>query len=145
MEKLFTDKGVAIAEAELRRFANMTPPICIHERKTRKPPYCKPFEQFQECALVVLDLVVNRQRAEIERLERLNGDLVKIADTRKKANFSLLSEKLSLTREMRVAKVEAIKEFVEAFKVKFAKERYRDNYVIDDEMLDNLVKEMVGE
>jgi hypothetical protein len=37
---------------------------------------------------------------------------------------------------------DGIKDFMEAFKIKFAKERYRDNYVIDDEMLDNLAEEM---
>lgn len=50
-----------------------------------------------------------------------------------------------LNEAVEEARAEAIKEFAEAFKVKFAKERYRDNYVIDDEMLDNLVKEMVGD
>ena len=39
---------------------------------------------------------------------------------------------------------DGVKDFVGAFRIKFVKEKYRDNYVIDDEMLDNLVKEMVG-
>ena len=106
MEKLFTDKGVAIAEAELRRFANLTPPICIHERKTRRPPYCKPFEQFQECALVVLDLVVNRQRAEIERLEKCYS----LAIEEREANVKGFMENLKTTKS------KARRDFAEALK-----------------------------
>lgn len=60
-------------------------------------------------------------------------------------NSSMQSTLAKMSMGVEQAKAKAIKEFAEAFKVKFAKERYRDNYVIDDEMLDNLVKEMVGD
>ena len=105
VEKLFTDKGVAIAEAELRKFANMTPPVCIHERGTRKPPYCKPFEQFQECALVVLDLA-DRRKTEIERLEKCYS----LATEERDANVKGFIETL------KTAKSKARRDFAEALK-----------------------------
>lgn len=100
--------------------------VCCKHNAGYCPDNC-PLRCDDECtnklAAEALDFI-NRQQAEIELM-----------------NF----ENLQLIAIMNKSKAEAIKEFAEAFKVKFAKERYRDIYVIDDEMLDNLVKEMVGE
>ena len=91
-------------------------------------------------------------QAEIESLDFLIKESNKIAERQDKEierlqahNSSMQSTLAKMSMGVEQAKAEAIKEFAESFKVKFAKERYRDNYVIDDEMLDNLVKEMVGD
>lgn len=137
MEKLFTDKGIAIAEAELRKFANMTPPICIHERKTRKPPYCKPFEQFQECALVVLDLVVNRQRAEIERLTAM----IEAAEE----HFSPLPFKNAFDDYIEKSKSEARKEFAERLDELFAEHKNDAPIIWARSTIELLLQEMESE
>ena len=133
MEKLITDKGVAIAEAELRRFANMTPPICIHERKTRRPPYCKPFEQFQECALIVLDLA-DRRKTEIERLEKCYSLAIEERDANVKGFIETL----------KTAKSEARKELAEELRSKARKYEdgwERDVYAVEVAEIDNVLKE----
>lgn len=58
----------------------------------------------------------DRLNAEIDRLERVNGDLIKIADARKKANFSLFAENTKLKNSLRTAKSKAHKEFAERCK-----------------------------
>ena len=91
-----------------------------------------PYGESTNCATMLgKDVVelINRQKAEIERL---------------RANLNIDLDNFASEYDSKI-KAEAIEEFADRFKVKFAKERYRDNYVIDDEMLDNLVKEMVGE
>ena len=90
--------------------------------------------------------LINRQKAEIERLKELNADLVALADRRKKAAFSYLKGKMESDIALRTAKAEAIKEFAERLKGK-AKPHYFDNcnFAVPVDVIDNLVKEMVGD
>lgn len=109
---------------------------------------CAYFENIGSCVGIMhKDLydLINRQKAEVENQSENFKRLV--AEHRKlQTDYSSMQSTLAkMSMGVEQAKAEAIKEFAEAFKVKFAKERYRDNYVIDDEMLDNLVKEMAGE
>lgn len=100
-------------------------------------PYIEDCEDFIDADLI------NRQKAEIER--RKNNLFCKVVIDEETMR-SITNEKVQeFELDIKSIIADAIKEFVEAFKVKFAKERYRDNYVIDDEMLDNFVKEKVGE
>ena len=92
---------------------------------------CPLQEQFADCKPMTgaLDLI-NRQKAEIERLEDLNKCYYTSCQQIAKSNHEI--------------KAEAVKEFAELLK-----EHIRDYhpyyYVIDEEVVDNLVEEMVGE
>jgi hypothetical protein len=135
---------------------------CLHNRLVSNYNDNVPFEQYEEDRLTVcnaLDLI-NRQQAEIERLERVNGDLLKIADTRKKANFSLLVENTSLKKKIRTARAEAIKEFANEFEYEILHKEFWNDHPHTSQvwlngyeqcmrdmrvMLKDKLKEMVGE
>ena len=98
---------------------------CCAEDKCRECPLLN-----DDCGEVILcknalDLI-NRQKAEIERLE--------------KDRASLIEHLKKSRKQTKTAKAEAIKEFAERVKVvvKF-------NYIVWDEQIDYIVKEMVGD
>ena len=64
----FTDDDVIKALRELQEMSEFTPPICHYEKDITEPPFCKPFEQFQNDAKVALDLI-DLQRKKIKSLE----------------------------------------------------------------------------
>lgn len=68
MERKFTDDEIEKALKALERIADSTPPICNYEEGKTEPPFCKPFEDFQEELKLALDHI-NRQKAENERLQ----------------------------------------------------------------------------
>ena len=101
-----------------------------------------------------LDLI-NRQRAEIERLERKTEDLESVQeispeakhfiDTKADKVISLMNE---LIKSQEQIKAEAVKEFAERLKATFPPRNSMrctldDCYTLD--MIDNIAKEMVGE
>lgn len=93
----FTDDDVIKALRELQEMSEITPPICHYEKDITEPPFCKPFEQFQNDAKVALE-VINRQKAEIEE---------------KSKNITFAAKELiRLDRE----RSEVIKEFAERLK-----------------------------
>lgn len=94
-----------------------------------------------------IDNLINRQQAEIERLNRLTDDLVKIADTRKKANFSLLKEKILLTRELKSAKSEATEQLSKKIEIRLANNTNISNAQYQSIIFDisEACKEMVGD
>ncbi len=106
-----------------------------------------------------LQKYIAEKDAEIERLNRLTDDLVKLSDTRKKANFSLLTKHIMLKKSIETARDEAVKEFAERLKeelISYCKTVVEGNdmegitdtgFEKEDVMttIDNLVKEMVGE
>ena len=117
---------------ELQEMSEFTPPICHYEKDITEPPFCKPFEQFQNDAKVALALV-NRQKAEIERLNTVHADMIESLRLAAEANKDMQAEIKRLTtlaelgnmrandyRAMRdkakTARAEAIKEFAERFK-----------------------------
>ena len=88
--------------------------------------------------------LINRQKAEIERLKNENDILSKNADT---AFQDGLNEAQDLYAEQVKAEIksEAIKEFAEHLKEKWSNNYYDSPDVDFDEFVDNLLKEMVGE
>ena len=94
----------------------------------------------------ILDLI-NRQKAEIERLQeyyKMYYDRMReIKELQDEVEHS--SYKISLFDEtIKTAKSEAIKEFAERLKG-HAEPQYPWLYTVDVDFIDNLVKEMVGE
>lgn len=114
---------------------------------------CKWLEEEFEVVEVDIDDLINRQKAEIERLnnlkrfekfidERIHTDKVRglswefrTKEDRDKA-FEKELEKLF---DIATARAEAIKEFAERLKAKC------EYFIITEGVIDNLVKEMVGE
>lgn len=89
-----------------------------------------------------LDLI-NRQKTEIDRLEKLNADLVELADRRKKSAFHSLREIIALRKSLQTAKADAIKEFADRLKT----EIFNTEYHVDRfyrRSIDKIAKEMVG-
>lgn len=82
----------------------------------------------------VLDLT-NRYEAEIERLQGVIATITKDRDIEHKCHLRLLNE-------IKTAKSEAIKEFAEELKIHLY---YPYEESIDEEIINSLVKEMVGE
>lgn len=118
-KRKFTEEEVIRALVELKEMSEYTPPICHYQEGVTDPPFCKPFEQFQNSAKIALDLI-NRQRAEIE-------DLNEIVFTDR-------------TEAIKMLKAEAIKEFAERLKNSFGY-----GWVLGSAAkthIDNLVKEM---
>lgn len=102
-----------------------------------------PFYTTQECSKVMIDnalALINRQQAQIERLETLNERLGNDIDLKLKYIYEL-EEKL------KTAKAEAVKEFAERLKkeidIRPTHSREQNKYVFF--LIDNLLKEMVGE
>ena len=85
-----------------------------------------------------LDLI-NRQKAEIERLNRIRAELSKEIDVLKTNNHSMC---LTMPNMAKAERAEAIKEFAERLKENCYYPLLID---ITPEIIDNLVKEMVGE
>ena len=78
-----------------------------------------------------LDLI-NRQKSEIERLEQEKGQF--------EADVEMFTDIGKMYSEL---KAEAVKEFAELLK-EHVRDCYPYYYVIDEEVVDNLVKETVG-
>lgn len=94
----------------------------------KKCALCEKYDCYSEISKNVLDLI-NRQKAEIERLKDYNENLIT-------ANMELSDEILEI-------KSEAIKEFAERLKSEYEDKtqgRYM-NWLMND-IIDNLVKEM---
>ena len=88
---------------------------------------------------------VERKNAEIKRLNDAL-DLALKFNTNAESEKRLANiESARMSTDIEQARAEAFREFAEAFKAEFANEQYRNNYVIDDEMLDNLVKRKTGD
>ncbi len=150
----FTDDDVIKALRELQEMSEFTPPICHYEKDITEPPFCKPFEQFQNDAKVALALI-NRQKAKIERLQAdIDGACVLLEEQHKrreqehKTQMELLNQiqeriPLAIAR----AKSEAIKEFAERAKEKMnnlsrMEYNFTPYFLVSKSFIDNLVKEM---
>ena len=83
------------------------------------------------------DNLINRQKAEIERLNKRIKE-------QKHALFEQQSYTADLQKQILTAKFEAVKEFVNRLKEKKLQSTM-DKRIISMETIDNLVKEMVGE
>ena len=86
---------------------------------------------------LVLDLI-NRQQAEIERLEKARQRQAYLS-------CNLRGQKYELMNRISVVKNEAYKEFAEIIKDKWFDNRYDSPDVGFDDFIDNVLKEMVGE
>ena len=135
-----------------------------------------PFEQLEEDRLAVLNALdlINRQKAEIERLTEENKNYIKVAETQQSLSMERFFEIKRLTEriekrtteldrltiyfdkvveeKLKTAKAEAIKEFAERLKTKIFMLSVHPNghphFVSIDVTpahIDNLVKEMVGD
>ncbi|MBQ8228589.1 MAG: hypothetical protein IJZ88_06200 [Clostridia bacterium] len=92
------------------------------------------FRRYEYCRLELLRnlfCVVNRQQAEIERLQ--------------KENTELDGANILLTVTLQNAQSEARKEFAEMLKAYLLLSKAHDMSVVSLEVIDNLVKEMVGD
>ena len=112
---------------------------CLHSftKNNQEGSMCKICEFNQS-----LDLI-NRQKAEIERLEKENTILSQNADT---AFQDGLNEAQDLYAEQVKAEIksEAYKEFAERIKIRFAGTLQCSSWVIQ-KAVDNILKELVGE
>jgi len=108
---------------------------------------CPLYKQVDNCTSKLtkdaLDLI-NRQKAEIERLQKENNDKFnkwEILDNRTKERYAELYEETKV-----VVRAEAIKEFVERLKkIMITNSKTEDGYCeyeTEDYYIDNLVKEM---
>lgn len=121
---------------ELEEMATFTPPICHYEEGLTEPPFCKPYEQFQEDARIALDLI-NCQKAEIERLESEIDKQYEVAEANVRAEIADGGTSCHWCRDK--VRAEAIKEFLERLKAKF------DQYGVDYTayaIVDDVAKEM---
>ena len=98
---------------------------CTHGRCDDNCPFGGVREKCHKLDDFILDLI-NRQKAEIERLN--------------KANTSVVEHLKKARRQLKTAKAEAIKEFAERLKER----AYPLNFVLFME-INNLVKEMLSE
>jgi hypothetical protein len=128
-EHKFTDDEIIRALRKLQEMSEFTPPICHYEKDITEPPFCKPFEQFQNDVKVALDLI-KRYKAEIERLGNLLDCYEETSGNKK-------------------AKAEAIKEFAERLIAKHRRITDYDEagfncqiFIVEEAYIDNLVKEM---
>lgn len=148
----FTGEEIVKALRELQEMSEFTPPICHYEKDITEPPFCKPFEQFQNDVKVALALI-NRQKAEIERLNTVHADMTESLRLASEANKDM-SVGLDAMRgaanfykmHYETARTEAIKEF--AKKIKTDAERICDDNYIEGDLIkyvDTLVKEMTEE
>ena len=92
---------------------------------------------------LILDLI-NRQKAEIERLEKRLDMSRKELSRRRERNIQNSELNLKLLSELKIVKSEAIREFAERLKVKAAWDA-RDNTVVHLYDIDSIVKEMTEE
>lgn len=83
--------------------------------------------------------LINRQKADIERLKKVNGIISRNADTAFQNGLNEAQELYSEQIKNEV-KAEAIKEFAERLKNELSFGKY-----IQSDQIDNLVKEMVGD
>lgn len=94
MSEVLTDNEIIKVSEELKEMSELTPPICEYEEGVTVPPFCKPYEEFQHNVKVALDLInryearikelegkvviqkglIDRQQAEVERLQKLLDD-----------------------------------------------------------------------
>jgi hypothetical protein len=109
-DRKFTGDEVIKALRELQEMSEFTPPICHYEKDITEPPFCKPFEQFQNDVKVALALI-NRQKAEIERLN-------KCIKTEDEVREIMKSQMLPMVKE--IGRIKAIKEFAKRLKAKEA-------------------------
>lgn len=100
----------------------------------------KSLEYCKDCTanlnVEIIDLIA-RQQAKIERLNKRIKE-------QKHALFEQQSYTADLQKQILAAKFEAVKEFVNRLKEKKLQSTM-DKRIISMEMIDNLVKEMVGE
>ena len=85
--------------------------------------------------------LINRQQAEIERLEENEKTVIRefrVVNADKERILLIAAE---LSRKLKTAKAEAVKEFAERLKSRLVTVTFM-NF---DDTIDNLVKEMVGE
>lgn len=144
-----TDNEIIKALRELQEMSEFTPPICHYEKDITEPPFCKPFEQFQNDAKVVLNLI-NRQKSEIERLQAVHADMTESLRLAAEANKDMQAENeeqhqaiINALKRMGEIRAEAIKEF--AKKIKTDAERICDDNYIEGALIkyvDTLVEEM---
>lgn len=87
----FTDDEIIKALRELQEMSEITPPICHYEKDITEPPFCKPFEQFQNDVKVALE-VINRQKAEIESLNAIHADALESLRLAAEANKDMQAE-----------------------------------------------------
>ena len=123
-----TGDEVIKALRELQEMSEFTPPICHYEKDITEPPFCKPFEQFQNDVKVALALI-NRQKAEIEELREI-----------------IFTDRSEAIKKL---KAEAIKEFAWRLKKKMYpyngvdKKTYAINAYAVEKAIEDLVKEMM--
>lgn len=91
----------------------------------------------EELQDLVLDLI-NRQKAEIERLEKARQRQAYLS-------CNLRGQKYELMNRISVVKNEAYKEFAEIIKDKWFDNRYDSPNVDFDDFIDDALKELVGE
>ncbi len=89
---------------------------------------------------LILDLI-NRQKAEIERLEKRLDMSRKELSRRRERCIQNSELNLKLLSELKIVKSEVIREFAERLKVKAAWDD-RDNNVVHLDDIDSIVKEM---
>ncbi|MBO5715545.1 MAG: hypothetical protein J6S23_04025 [Clostridia bacterium] len=107
--------------------------ICNHAKTDTECPlvkmdFCKNYLMKQSLTLI------NRQKAEIERLESLTEQLGNDVDVKLKYIYEL-------EEQLKTAKVEAIKEFAERLKSRLI----IYTYINFNDVIDSLVKEMTEE
>lgn len=142
MGRKFTDDEIEKALKALERIADSTPPICNYEEGKTEPPFCKPFEDFQEELKLALDHI-NRQKAENERLTETSEEAVSCFHRME----SLYNIKCM---ELKVAKTEAIKEFAARANEKLQNlarihmQHGSDDiyFLVSESFIDNVLKEM---
>lgn len=88
-------------------------------------------------ALTIMFDYINRQKAKIENLQQATKEAVSC--------FNRMESLYNIKRmELKVAKAEAVKEFVSMVKEHSYQNRYGD-YIVDVDDIDNVMKEKVGE
>ena len=146
----FTDDDVIKALRELQEMSEFTPPICHYEKDITEPPFCKPFEQFQNDVNAALSLI-NRQKVKIDSLqgalERADYYGLKADEENEHLKVELDAMRgaaNSYKMHYEKAKSEAVKEFAERIKAIFECDLCFDDDVKECILneIDELVKEM---